>query len=295
MPLEARSPWGAGLLTGRGPSGLLFGLMHEDWRIELDAFPDSGRVFCIASAGCTALALASHGYEVTAVDVNPAQVSYVRRRLAGARPEAGRIDRLLAISRRFLPALGWTRTRLRSFLGLSDPAEQSRFWNERLDTRRWRVGLAVLLHPLALGRAYRAAFLSAVPRPFAPILRRRLARAWATHANDANPYAWRLLLGEDPPGWRAPEAGAGTLELVCAEAAEYLEGCPPASFDALTLSNILDGAPQAYGARLLAAARRAGRRECPIVVRSFAQPDHEDADRWAARDRALLWGSLRIL
>lgn len=294
MPADGESPWLTGRLTGSGPPVLLFGCMYEDWRCELDLFPKSGRIFCIASAGCTAMALSSHGYRVTAVDVNPAQVRYARQRLDGEDPVPGKVDRLMAFGRFFLPSLGLTRARLRSFLALSNPVEQSRIWNERLDTRRFRTCLAVILHPLILRGAYRSPFLGAVPRPFAPVLRRRLARGWATHANRDNPYAWRMFLGEDRAAHHASDPVAEALELVCADAAEFLESCPADSFDGLTLSNILDGAPEAYGARLLAAARRAGRPGCPIVLRSFSESEDEDAARRAGLDRSLLWGSLRV-
>src|SRR5262249_30070008 len=83
------SAWGAGFSGRAGPPVLLFGRMHEDWTIEAEPFAPGTRVFCIASAGCTAMALAARGHEVVAVDVNPAQVAYVRERLAGAEPRQG--------------------------------------------------------------------------------------------------------------------------------------------------------------------------------------------------------------
>ena len=43
-----------------GPRKLLFGCMHEDAEIELRAFQPDGRIFCIVSAGCTAMRLAAH-------------------------------------------------------------------------------------------------------------------------------------------------------------------------------------------------------------------------------------------
>src|SRR5919197_3079450 len=81
------TPWSA---TDRG---LLFGRMYEDPAIELAAFPPGGRIFTIASAGCTAFALACRGESVTAVDLNAAQIAYVRARLAGSPPRRGLIDR----------------------------------------------------------------------------------------------------------------------------------------------------------------------------------------------------------
>lgn len=79
MTESAGGAWRRGRLRGRGrgrPGGgpeLLFGRMHEDPALELALFPPRSRVVCIASAGCTAFALAAAGHEVTAVDVNPAR------------------------------------------------------------------------------------------------------------------------------------------------------------------------------------------------------------------------------
>ena len=48
---------------------VLFGRMYEDASIELGAFRPRSRVFCIASAGCTAIRLAQ-SHEVVAIDIN---------------------------------------------------------------------------------------------------------------------------------------------------------------------------------------------------------------------------------
>jgi S-adenosylmethionine:diacylglycerol 3-amino-3-carboxypropyl transferase len=68
----------------------MFGRMHEDWRVEAEVFRPGGRIFCIASSGYTALALAERGFRVTAVDVNPAQIA---RRRARGRPRAAQLRR----------------------------------------------------------------------------------------------------------------------------------------------------------------------------------------------------------
>ena len=65
-----------------GSRKLLFGCMYEDAEIELRAFQPDGRIFCIASAGCTAMKLAAH-HAVVAVDINPVQLAYVQERLGG--------------------------------------------------------------------------------------------------------------------------------------------------------------------------------------------------------------------
>ena len=95
-------------------------------------------------------------------------------------------------------------------------------------------------------------FVKALPRRFAKDVREWLEEGFARHPNRTNQFAWRLLLGRDPPGSPPFELPPpGSVRVVHAEAAQYLEGCPPASFDAFTLSNILDGAAPAYRARLL--------------------------------------------
>jgi hypothetical protein len=265
--------------------------MHEDWLIEADALPDRGRIFCIASAGCTAFALASRGASVMAVDANPAQIEYVKSRLDGGEPRLGSVERKLARLRRLGHLVGWTPAALSEFCALGDGQAQMDFWREHLDTRRFRVGLALLLNPLALRLAYSSALVAALPPRFGRVVRRRLERGVASHPNRDNPYARFLLLGDaEQP---APRPGLD-LTLVCADAAAFLEQCAPSSFDGFSLSNVLDGAPPAYGRRLLAAVRRAAAPGAVAILRSFHEPATAEEDQWAARDRSLLWGSVRL-
>lgn len=292
---SAANAWAAGRFTGRdGPPVLLFGRMHEDWTIETQAFPAGTRVFCIGSAGCVALALAARGHEVVAVDVNPAQVAYVRERLAGAPYRHGVADRRLELGRRLQPLVGWTG--LAPFLEMDRVEDQVRFWETRLDTRRLRLGLRVALSPSLLRLAYGNDLWRAVPSGFAEEVRRRFRRGFARHPNRMNPYAWRLLLGReapaaDPPG--VPPSGAVTL--ACADAADYLEGVPAGAFDGFSLSNILDGAGQGAVQRLRAAVRRAASARATVVLRSFAPAPDAAGEEWAARDRTFLWGGIRVV
>jgi hypothetical protein len=107
--------------------------MHEDWMIEADVLPERGRIFCIASAGCTAFALASRGASVAAVDANPAQIGYVRERLNGTAPRAGVVEGMLAGLRRLGPLVGWSHLALSDFCALGDCQAQVEFW--RVSTR----------------------------------------------------------------------------------------------------------------------------------------------------------------
>ena len=293
MPPEREaSPWRRGRLTARaGQPELLFGRMYEDRAIELEVFATGGRAFCIASAGCTAFELAARGDDVTAVDVNPAQVSYVQARLVGEPPVEGRVERLLRRARSVAPLLGWDAGDVQRFCNLEDVHEQARVWRTELETRRFRLAVGAALRPLGLRLAYAGDFVAAVPRRFDRVLRGRLERGFRLHPNRHNPYAAQLLLGQ---GISAEVPCGAPLELACADAAEYLEACPRASFDGFSLSNILDGAAVSYADRLLRAVRRAAAPGAVLVLRSLAEPARSQDDRWAARDRSFLWGSVHV-
>src|SRR2546428_4663395 len=246
--MSPTTPWQRGRLDARrGKPRLLFGQMYEDWDIEAEVLPAAGRMFCIASAGATSIALAARGLEVTAVGINPAQVDYVRERWRGGAPRAGTADSFFAAGRRFLPLMGLRRSLLRHFLELTDPAAQVLYWRAHLNTVRFRVALALAINPLALRTIYSSTFVRVLPRRFDRIIRARLERCWARHPNRTNPYAWRFFLGTDPPdgaptlpspAWGGGKVvpGAERIELVCADAAAYLESCPPASFIGFSLS-----------------------------------------------------------
>jgi S-adenosylmethionine:diacylglycerol 3-amino-3-carboxypropyl transferase len=90
-----------------GSRKLLFGCMYEDTEIELRAFQPDGRIFCIASAGCTAMTLAV-SHTVVAVDINPVQLAYVQERLEGAAIQRGSAERILAFARTLGPLAGGT-------------------------------------------------------------------------------------------------------------------------------------------------------------------------------------------
>ena len=276
---------------GTGPKEVLFGRMYEDALIELAAFRPGGRIFCIASAGCTAFRLAPH-HEVVAVDVNPAQLAYTERRIGGESMVRGTAERLMSFGRTLLPLAGWWPSRLRAFLDLERPAEQAAYWRRHLDTWRLRAALNILFSRPLLRAAYAAPLLACLPPRFGAVVRARMERAFATHPNRTNPYARALLLGElrDEP---APPAAKG-IRLVHADAAAYLEAAPEGSIDGFTLSNILDGAEDSYRARLLAAVKRAAAPDAVVVLRSFGEPPTVLLTNRAPEDRAMLWGVVDV-
>jgi hypothetical protein len=280
--------------AGSGPPALLFGRMYEDWTIEAEAFPPGSAVFCIASAGCTALALASRGHSVTAVDINPAQVDYVRERLRGAPPREGGAERMLRYARLALPAVGWSKERRRLFLSLDNIAEQLRCWDGELDTAGFRLLVRGVLSRALLRPFFKSALLQSLPERLGDDMRRRLRRGFARHPNRASLYAWKLLMGETPPGWSEAPLPTAPIELACADAVEYLERCPPGRFGAFTLSNIFDGADSVFARRLWSAVRRAAAPNAVVVVRSFAGPRNDEEEERAGRDRGMIWGRVSV-
>lgn len=265
--------------------------MYEDVSIELRAFRPGSRVFCIASAGCTAMRLAS-AHEVVAVDLNPMQLAYAERRAAGAPVIHGTADALLRFGRALGPLVGWRRNTVRAFLDLGDPGEQIAYWRTHLDTRRFRAALDVLLSGTVLRNVYASPLLEALPRQFGAVLRARMERCFARHPNRTNPYARLLLLGESMDEPFAP--AASPIRFVHADAAEYLERGPANAFDGFTLSNILDGAPSEYCRRLAIAVKRASAPGAVVVLRSFAEPAETSTANQAADDRSILWGTVDV-
>lgn len=291
----AGTPWSRGRFDGGGgPQMLLFGRMYEDDAVERAAFAPGASVFCIASAGDMALALCPE-HDVTTVDINPVQVDYARARIAGAPRRSGAAERLMGFGRTVLPMLGWRRARVEEFLSMDDPATQSRWFAEHLDTWRFRAAADAALSLTALGKVYGNELMAIVPPRFGAVLRGRLARCIGRHPNRGNPWL-RLLLTGDAGIAPPPPARAATIALHCADALAFLGDGPPARFDAFTLSNILDGASAAFAERLRRAVRHAARPGAVVVRRSFREPGAHDDPRYdrAADDRSVLWGVVDV-
>jgi S-adenosylmethionine:diacylglycerol 3-amino-3-carboxypropyl transferase len=288
----ATTPWERGRFDSRrGPRRILFGRMYEDASIERRAFQGKGRIFCIASAGCTALALAPE-HEVVAVDINPIQLAYAERRCAGAPLERGTAERVMDLGRGVAPLLGWTRPRLEQFLALHSTEAQLTLWRSRLDTRRFRAAFDGLLSISALRFVYGRHFLDFLPRRLGQVFRGRMERCFARHPNAQNPYARALFLGELTA--EPLPARASAIRLIHSDAAAYLEQAPAGSFEGFTLSNILDGADAAFRDRLFAAVRRAAAPGAVAVLRSFAEPPADLSTNQAADDRSMLWGEVLV-
>lgn len=290
------SPWSAGRLDDRpGGPRLLFGSMFEDWRIENAVFPMGGRVLCIASAGDTALALADRGFEVTAVDVNPLQVAYVRERCSGGAVRLGTVDRWLRLVRAVFPAAGLPRRRLREFLQLADPQAQLRYWKKHLDRAPARLLLRGLCNRACFRLAYSRDFVQSCPRAFHRCIRARIERGISRHPNRHNPYAWRLFLGQDGSENRTGRSNGRSFPVVCADVLSYLcSGAARKPFDGFSLSNILDGPDGSYQTAVLDAVRRSASPGAVVVLRTLGEVANRQAQAWAGADRSLLWGGIHV-
>jgi S-adenosylmethionine:diacylglycerol 3-amino-3-carboxypropyl transferase len=275
----------------RGTGKVLFGRMYEDTAIETRAFAKSERIFCIASAGCTAMALAAV-HDVVAVDINAVQLAYAQRRFAGEYGCRGAAENFMALGRAFAPLVGWRRAQLTQFLELEDPARQTIYWERVLDTRRFRVSVDGFLSLATLRTVYAASFLDFLPSHLGSVMRGRMARCFGLHANRTNPHARALLLGEFADVVAPPEAKA--IRAVHADAAGFLEEQPQGSFGGFAISNILDGATPIYRDRLYAAIRRAAAPDAVVVQRSFREPPTMLPENHAADDRAMLWGIVEV-
>ncbi|WP_348263361.1 DUF3419 family protein [Telmatobacter sp. DSM 110680] len=290
MPERVSTPWRRGPFRAQR-NGVMFGQMYEDPGIELGAFKSQSRVLCIASAGCTARALAAAGHHVTAVDINPLQLSYASSRAAGAPPQKGRADVMMALGRWLARMGGWTRAKLKDFLNLSDTAQQLAYWDTELETAILRALVDTSLAPQFLRLFYADPFIDAVPIDFGLCLRQRLRSGWAHHSNRSNPYASCLLLGTPLV---EPGAPLSPIRFICADAAEFLESCPSSQFDAFTLSNIGDGADPSYLERLHLAITHAAAPDAIVVSRSFSEPKANTICNRADEDRSLLWGVVEV-
>ena len=86
---------------------------------------------------------------------------------------------------------------------------------------------------------------------------------------------------------------ANRNRLVCHDLIDFLNRGEPRTYDAFSLSNILDGCDAAYGSALVAAVRRAAAPGAMVVLRTFAETPSPGRD-WRALDRSHLWGSVAV-
>jgi len=192
---------------------------------------------------------------------------------------------------RALIVAGWTPARLNRFLQFSDCAEQLAFWHAHLNTPLFRTMLKTKLACDSLAIRLLTRDPGFPVWNLGELIRRRLERGLARHANSENPYAHRMFRGKPVA---CGIAGAASIRFETADAAAFLESAPAGSFDAFALSNIADGATVMFRERLLRAVRHAASQDAIAVLRSFREPEDAAAAEFAAQDRAMLWGSIQV-
>lgn len=292
------------VLRGRsGRSGatprqrLLFGWDYEDERIELGVLQPGSRVIALAGAGELITHLAAAGHEVVAVGANRIQLDYARRRTQGAPAEMGSAERFMDVGRALIRAAtsAWRRRKVRGFLQESSPERVRRMWRGQFDNRTFRSILHATLAPAgALSAAVQRDFSTPIPAHFTDTIRARLDERIAIHPLPDNRFAWRLLLGEDPPGHVLPAIPAGSISFVSRDMLSVLEDSTAGAFDAVLLSNIADGARADAVGRLASAASRAVTVRGPVVSRTFSPTLDAEAAARAATDRSLIWGAVSV-
>lgn len=276
---------------------VLHGWDWSDPRIELEELAPASRVLVAGGAGETIAVLADAGHAVTAIGSNRTQLDYARRRVAGGAFEPGAAERLFDLGRGMVRAASpaWSRRRVRQFLQEGDPLKAAQAWKDRLDNRTLASILKTMLGPAgALTALVLRDFATPLPPHFDEAIRGRIARALRKHAPRENPYAWRLLLGEEMPGHALPRVDPSSVRWVDEPLLDHLERAEPGSYDAVSLSNVSDGADERWVRDLRKAAVRAVVPGGPVIARSFATTIDDDAAKRARRDRAMLWGSIVV-
>lgn len=276
---------------------LLHGWDWADARIELAELAPHSRVLVSGGAGELIAALAEAGHEVTALGSNRSQLEYAKRRVAGGDFEPGAAERLIDLGRGMVRAAStaWSRRRVRQFLQEDDPLKAAQAWKDRLDNRSLASILKTLLGPAgSLSALVLRDFATPIPPHFDEAIRGRIARALRKHAPRDNPFAWRLLLGEELPGHRLPQADPSRVRWLDEPLLDHLERIDAATYDAATLSNVTDGAEERWVRDLRKAAVRAVAPGGPVIARSFATTMDDEAAKRARRDRAMLWGSIVV-
>lgn len=276
---------------------LLHGWDWVDPRIELEELAPGSRVLVTAGAGEMVAALAHAGHRVTGIGANREQLDYARRRVAGGPFEPGAAERLFEIGRGMVRAASpaWSRRRMAQFLQQDDPLRAAAEWKERLDNRTLASILRTMLGPAGmLSALVLRDFSTPIPPHFDEAIRGRIGRALRKHAPAGNPYAWRLLLGEEMPGHRLPQVDPASVAWVDEPLLDHLERVAPGSYDAISLSNVVDGADERWVRDLRKAAVRAVTPGGPVIARSFATTMDDEAAKRARRDRAMLWGSIVV-
>ena len=165
-----------------------------------------------------------------------------------------------------------------------------------LDTRRFRAALgALLLDDGAQGRLRISRSSAVLPPRLGAVMRGRLERGFGLHSNRNNPFARMLLARRPDDEVEVPPQNEAHLTRTRRRRGVARGGGPAGSVDGFTLSNILDGASDAY--RAAALCRGEARREARCDRRAQEFPRSRPPrllTNHADDDRAMLWGVVDV-
>ena len=288
---DARHPMGRGTIRRQGRvEGILFGRMYEDAAIEQAAFPPGGHVFCIASAGCTAMALAPRHRDCGRHQPGAARICRApRRRRADARRRGG------AYGRHRPAAHGAIRLAAPQPRGVPR-ARRSRGTDRRFGIAAWTRSAFAWPPTFCSGRAwlrlvYAAPFLQILPPRFG----RGDARAAGALLEDPSQPHQRVCPGLAPRG-----VTSGLPARSASDSVGMYGRClvsrivPTGKLRCVHSLEHSDGAPDSYRDRLMTAVRRSRLAESLVILRSFAEPRSDSSTNLAARDRSMLWGVVDV-
>jgi len=258
-----------------------FSRMREDYRTEqqvIEVLGDVRYAATIASAGCTALALAPRVQRrLWALDTAPAQTAYVEQRLRGRSPlPDGRLELMLERGRTLLEWLGVSRADLFRMVNDPEPARRLAIYERLFEQGKAGRWLRRCMGPTVIGFMVRLPLGPVLPTNAVDELFSKLKRAIGRPDAPANPYLWQLVCGCDPPDWHLPSLPpheAKNVEVVTADFIEWSRQASAGDLDFLALSNILELASGTTWQRVLAGASRLLRPGGVALVRSvFSWP-----------------------
>lgn len=219
----------------------------------------------------------------------------LRRGLAHAGHAERRLAAVAAVAQRVLTDPGAVRT----LLACTDIASQQAVYDRRINTRRWRAGLAVTFNPATVRPLYPQFFRHIDVSFFARTVRSGVVAAFRDLPVWQNWYLHDLCEGRYradclPPHLRDAEPSSwGDLDLIDGDIRQALATLPPHGLDGVWLSNVGEWLPRPQFAHLLRAAagvvRPGGR-----VVWSFFVP-RADPVPTEVRDRLALAGAPAVL
>jgi S-adenosylmethionine-diacylglycerol 3-amino-3-carboxypropyl transferase len=193
---------------------------------------------------------------------------------------AGATERLMRVITGSVRLFVHGHHRIERLLAQSDQAEQQRFYDQRWNTRRWRLLFYVLCNRLIMRRTYDPAFFEYVENPsFARHFHHTAELALRELPATGNYFLQFMFTGHYPPaagpayldeanGARLAETGE-RLTLVDAGFAEYLSEQPDGSIAGFVLSNICEWLTGEQIDDLFAQVVRTARPDARLVFRNF--------------------------